>query len=90
MGQPGPIWGILIGSHAHWAKPQTNPEHLLYLAPLYTKLIVILDSKPKMGLLGAIGFSLAFVSLIQVNAIFPIKMKMQNLYKSVLKQLYLI
>lgn len=70
MGQPAPIWGILIGSHAHWTIAQKNPDHFLYLTPLYSKLIVIPRSMSKMGLLGAIGFSLALVSLTQVNIIF--------------------
>ena len=66
VGQPVPIWGSLIGSHASWAEAQKNPEHLLYLSPLNTKLIVIPLSMSTMGLLGAIGFALALVSLTQV------------------------
>lgn len=52
------------------ASAQKNPEHLLYLIPLYTKLIGILQSLWKMGLVGAIGFSLVLVSLTQVNIYF--------------------
>lgn len=70
VGQPGPIWGPLIGSRALWARAQRNQERLLYSAPLYTKLIVIPSSTSKMGLLGAIGFSLALVSLTQVSVIY--------------------
>lgn len=49
---------------------QKNPEHLLYLTALYTKLIRILQSLWTMGLVGAIGFSLVLVSLTQVNIYF--------------------
>lgn len=48
-------------------------QHLLYLTPLYTKLNVIPQSMSKMGLLGALSFSLALVSLTQVNIIFYAK-----------------
>lgn len=67
VGQPVPIWKILIGSPTPWVESLKNKEHLLYLTPLYTKLIVILQSMSKMGLLGAISFSLVLVSLTQVN-----------------------
>lgn len=90
VGQPVPIWEILIGSHTHWVESQKNPEHLLYLTLLYTKLIVILQSKiSKMGLLGAISFSFVLVSLTQVNRIqFYVKTcKTANRYNVVLKYL---
>lgn len=70
VGQPGPIWGLLIGSRALWARAQRNQECLLNSTPLYTKLIVIPSSMSKMGLLGAIGFSLALVSLTQVSIVY--------------------
>lgn len=69
VGPPGPIWGPLIGSRALWERAQRNHQHLLCSAPLYTKLIVIPSSMSKMGLLGAIGFSLALVSLTQVSVV---------------------
>lgn len=67
------IWGILIGSQAYWVKAQKNPAHLLHLTPLYSKVILIPLSLSKMGLLGAICFSLALVSLTRLNITFYVK-----------------
>lgn len=62
--RPGPILGLVC-----WTKRQKNPGQFLSLGSLYTNLFGIFHSKPKMGLLGAVGFSLALASLIQVKVL---------------------
>ena len=50
-----------------WAVAKKNPEYLLCWTHLYTKRMVIQQSMSKMGLVGAIGVSLVFLSLTQVT-----------------------